>query len=301
MLANLTPSPDLLSFMIPLMYGASFAALIYVLMSGVKDAMDGDGDATSRAASRELENLFLFVPASKIASISQTAAFIAFLIGFMLVGNLTPAGMAQGSVVGLLMAAGIRALPSFVIRVLRKRRLEKFNEQLVEALVSMSNSLRAGFSIQQAFESVVQEGRKPIAQEFGVFVQQTRVGVRFEDALLNLEERVKSEDLTLMIRAVEIARQTGGNLTEVFDLIASTIRERTRIEGRIKAMTAMGRLQGIVVGLIPVFLLIVMTTLDPEMMIQFYKSPMGIAMLVLVVFLLTVGFMVIKKIVDIEV
>jgi tight adherence protein B len=146
-----------------------------------------------------------------------------------------------------------------VVRRLRARRLAAFNLQLVDALVSMSNALRAGFSIQQAFESIVKEGKKPIAQEFSVFLQQMRIGVRFEDALKNLEERVGSEDLTLMVRAVEIARQTGGNLTETFDRIADTIRERSRIEGRIKALTAMGRLQGIVVGLIPVFLLFILT------------------------------------------
>jgi len=165
----------------------------------------------------------------------------------------------------------------------------------------MSNSLRAGFSIQQAFETVVQEGRNPIAQEFGVFVQQTRVGVRFEEGLRNMEERVGSEDLTLMIRSIEIARQTGGNLTEVFDIIASTIRERSRIEGKIQSMTAMGRLQGIVVGLIPIFLLVVMTMLDPAMMVSFFTSVMGIGILILVLILLSAGFFVIQKIVNIEV
>jgi tight adherence protein B len=195
----------------------------------------------------------------------------------------------------------VQLVPRVVIKVLRTRRMEMFNRQLVEALSTMSNSLRAGFSIQQAFETIVQENRKPIAQEFGVFVQQTRVGVRFEDALTNMEERVGSEDLTLMVRAIEIARQTGGNLTEVFDTIASTIRERSRIEGKIKSMTAMGRLQGIVVGLIPVFLLVAMTLLDPQMMIGFFTNLMGIAILILVVILLTAGFLVIRKIVNIEV
>ena len=289
-------------FLIPAMYFLCFSLMGYHLLAGLREAITGEGDAVSRQASRELESLFLFIPAHRISSLSQSAAILAFVTGFLVFGNLrTPAGLLGGLVAGLFLFSLIRMIPGVVIRMLKKKRLEKFNLQLTEALVTMSNALRAGFSIQQAFETVVQEGRNPIAQEFGVFVQQTRVGVRFEEGLQNMEERVGSEDLTLMIRAIEIARQTGGNLTEVFDIIAATIRERSRIEGKIKSMTAMGRLQGIVVGLIPVFLLVVMTLLDPAMMVGFFTSVMGIGILLLVVVLLSAGFFVIQKIVNIEI
>jgi tight adherence protein B len=287
--------------LIPLLYGGCFFFFGYHLLAGLREAMEG-GDSSSQAASRELEALFLFIPAQRIASLSHSAGLLAFFTGFLVFGNpMQPEGLLGGLVAGFFLYFLVQLVPRVVIKVLRTRRMEMFNRQLVEALSTMSNSLRAGFSIQQAFETIVQENRKPIAQEFGVFVQQTRVGVRFEDALTNMEERVGSEDLTLMVRAIEIARQTGGNLTEVFDTIASTIRERSRIEGKIKSMTAMGRLQGIVVGLIPVFLLVAMTLLDPQMMIGFFTNLMGIAILILVVILLTAGFLVIRKIVNIEV
>jgi tight adherence protein B len=287
---------------IPLLYFGCFMLMVYHLLSGLREAMSGVGDTYSQQAARELENLFLFIPAHRIAGLSQSASIIGFVTGFLVFGDLaSPPGLLGGAVAGLSIGALIRMIPGVVIRILKTRRLEQFNLQLTEALVTMSNALRAGFSIQQAFETIVQEGRKPIAQEFGVFVQQTRVGVRFEDALRNLEERVGSDDLTLMIRAVEIARQTGGNLTEVFDIISATIRERMRIEGRIKSMTAMGRLQGIVVGLIPLFLMGALTMLDPAMMANFVTSVMGIGILILVVILLTIGFLVIRKIVNIEV
>lgn len=289
-------------WIIALLYLGCFGLMAYVLVAGVREAVDGVSDQYSQQASRELENLFLFIPAQRIASISQTASFIGFFLAFLSVGNLgSPQGILAGVVAGAFLFSLIRLIPGLIIHVLKVKRLEQFNAQLTEALVTMSNSLRAGFSVQQAFEAIVQEGRKPISQEFGVFVQQTRVGVRFEDALKNLEERVGSEDLTLMVRAVEIARQTGGNLTEVFELIASTIRERTRIEGKIKSMTAMGRLQGIVVGMIPIFLLIVLFMLDPAMMMNFVTSLEGIAVLLLTVVLLLAGFVVIRKIVNIEV
>lgn len=293
---------SLFSLGIGLLYLGCFGLMAYVLMASVREAVDGVSDPYSRQAARELENLFLFIPAQRIASISHTASLIAFFLAFLAVGNLSsPQGILAGVVAGSAFFSMIRVIPRIIIGFLKVRRLEQFNAQLTEALVTMSNSLRAGFSIQQAFEAIVQEGRKPIAQEFGVFVQQTRVGVRFEDALKNLEERVGSDDLTLMVRAVEIARQTGGNLTEVFELIASTIRERTRIEGKIKSMTAMGRLQGIVVGMIPIFLMIVLFMLDPDMMINFVTSLEGIALLLLTVILLGAGFVVIRKIVNIDV
>lgn len=298
----MNPPPSLMLLLIPLTYFGCFFLMGYHLMNGLREAISGQGDSFSQSASRELENLFLFIPANRIASISQSAGIMGFVTGFLLFGNPTqPGGLLGGLVGGLLLFFLIRMIPVVVIAIMKKRRLEQFNLQLTEALVTMSNSLRAGFSVQQAFETIVQEGRKPISQEFGVFVQQTRVGVRFEDALANMEERVKSEDLTLMIRAIEISRQTGGNLTEVFDIIAGTIRERYRIEGKIKSMTAMGRLQGIVVGLVPVFLLVVMTVIDPGMMQDFFSDLIGVSLLVLVVILLAVGAFVIHKIVSIEV
>lgn len=292
----------LFRILIPLLYLGCFSLMGYVLMTSVREAVEGVEDSYSRQAARELESLFLFIPAARIASISKTASIIAFILGFLIFGSVaSPEGLMGGVVIGAVFFFAIRSIPGIIIHVLKTRRLERFNAQLTEALVTMSNALRAGFSIQQAFETIVQEGRNPIAQEFRVLVQQTRVGVRFEEALNNLDERVGSDDLTLMVRAVEIARQTGGNLTEVFELIASTIRERTRIEGKIKSMTAMGRLQGIVVGMIPIFLLGALSVLDPTMMGNFFRSVEGIAILVLTGVLLTAGAFVIKKIVNIEV
>jgi len=298
----MTPPFSIELILIPLTYFACFFLMGYHLMNGLREAISGQGDRFSQSASKELESLFLFIPANRIASISQSAGILGFLTGFLVLGDPTqPGGLLGGLVGGLMLFFMIRLLPIVVIAVLKKKRLEQFNLQLTEALVTMSNSLRAGFSIQQAFETIVQEGRKPISQEFGVFVQQTRVGVGFEDALASMEERVGSDDLTLVVRAIEISRQTGGNLTEVFDIIASTIRERWRIEGKIKSMTAMGRLQGIVVGLVPIFLLFVMTAIDPQMMANFFTDLIGVSMLFLVVILLSAGFFVIHKIVSIEV
>ena len=289
-------------FIVPALYMVCFGLLGYALMNGLHEASDNYQSVYAEEASRELENLFLFIPARRIAELARITAIIVFITFMLLAGDFgSPAGMFRGVFVGVICATLVLLLPSRVIMLLRQRRLERFNLQLTDALSNMSSALRVGFSIQQSFETIVEEGEDPISQEFGVFLQQCRVGVHFEEALVNLDERVGSEDLTLMVRAIEIARQTGGNLTEVFDQIATTIEERTRIEGKIKSLTAMGRLQGIVVGLIPVFLLIIMTMLDPAMMMSFYTSAMGIAMLVGVLVMVVVGFIIIRKIMKIEV
>ena len=289
-------------FLIPLLFLLCFGGLAWVIGHSMRDASEQYASVYMTETARELENLFLFIPPQRLMVIAHLTAIGSFaVVALMTTDFNSPGGMIRGLFLGSLAAFGMLMLPRAVVRRLRQKRLLAFNTQLVDALVAMSNALRAGFSIQQAFESIVKEGKKPIGQEFSVFLQQMRIGVRFEDALRNLEERVGSEDLTLMVRAIEIARQTGGNLTETFDRIAETIRERTRIEGRIRALTAMGRLQGIVVGLIPIFLLVVLTLMDPKMMMSFYGSTTGVMLLCLMVLLEAIGFYVIKKIVNIRV
>ena len=131
--------------------------------------------------------------------------------------------------------------------------------------------------------------------------QQIRLGVRFEDALNQMEQRVGSEDLTLMVVSIETARLTGGNLTEVFEKIAATIRERMRIQGRIRSLTAQGRLQGIIVGAMPFVLMVVLTMLDPVMMGNFFHSRLGMIAIGVVVVLVTFGALIIRKIIRIEI
>jgi tight adherence protein B len=128
-----------------------------------------------------------------------------------------------------------------------------------------------------------------------------RVGMSMEDGLESLQSRVGSQDLALMVSAVEIARQTGGNLTEVFEKIAHTIRERMRIELRIRTLTAQGRLQGVVVGLMPLLLGVAMFFLDPAMMMAFFHSWLGVSVMVAVGVLEVMGFLVIRKIIHIDV
>ena len=165
----------------------------------------------------------------------------------------------------------------------------------------MSNALRAGFSLSQAFDSVVELGDKPIAEEFQILQQQLRIGMSFEDALESMSERVGSDDLTLVTTAILISRKTGGNVTEIFDKISETIRGRQKIERKVRTMTAQGRVQGIIVSAMPIFLGAVMTAIKPKLMIPFFCSLTGVIAMAVMFFLIIIGWLIIRKIIRIDV
>ena len=202
---------------------------------------------------------------------------------------------------GVKVKAGWQNGESPLARYLDNRRREKFNLQLPEALATMSNALRAGFSISQAFDSVVEQGMPPMSEEFAILQQQLKIGMSFEDALESLSQRVGSDDLTLVTTAILISRKTGGNVTEIFDKISETIRGRMRIERKVKSLTAQGRLQGIIVSAMPVFLGLVMTIIKPKMMIPFLTSATGVLAVLAMCALITVGWLMIRKIVKIDI
>ena len=286
----------------PTLFALCSILLGYVLLNALREAEESYASQYTADTARQLEDLFLFISPAQMLRISRTVAVIIFFLLFFMAGNLeSEAGLIRGTAFGGLGAVMALSAQRLILRILKIRRLERFNMQLVDALTSMSNALKAGFSIQQAFEAIVKEGENPIAQEYAMFLQQLRVGMRFEEALEDMDRRVGSEDLTLMIQAIEIARQTGGNLTEVFDRIANTIRERRRIEGKIKSLTAQGRIQGRVVSAMPFILGFMLYMLDPTMMIAFLKSAAGIAILLVIIVMQLCGAVVIRKIVNIDV
>ena len=184
---------------------------------------------------------------------------------------------------------------------LDKRRREKFNLQLPEALATMSNALRAGFSISQAFESVVESCDKPMCEEFAILQQQLKIGMTFDQSLESMSERVGSDDLTLVTTAILISRKTGGNVTEIFDKISNTIRGRLKIERKVKTLTAQGRFQGIIVSAMPILLGAAMTAIKPDMMLPFFFSWTGLAAVTGMTVLIVLGWIMISKIIKIDV
>ncbi|MGI6550495.1 MAG: type II secretion system F family protein [Syntrophomonadales bacterium] len=179
-------------------------------------------------------------------------------------------------------------------------RRHKLNQQLGDALTVMANALRAGFSFQQAMDTVCRELPAPISTEFGLALREVNLGANTEEALLNMGQRVGSDDLDMVISAVLIQRQAGGNLAQILDNIAGTIRERARIKGQIKTLTAQGRVSGLVIGCMPVGLLFLLLIINPRYMSAMLDSSMGYILLGAAFGSELVGAFIISKMVKID-
>lgn len=192
-------------------------------------------------------------------------------------------------------------LPGFVRHWLNKKRMEKFDQQLLDGLVLIANSLRAGASFGQALEILAREAKPPLAEEFAKVSQETKLGKPMGEALEQMAGALQSEDLKLVVLVVNTARETGGNLSEVLLTVAETMRERRKIQGKIKALTAQGKLSGFIVGGMPFFLIAILYFMAPEMVEPLFTTNLGILMLVAVVILVALGGILIKKIVTIDI
>ncbi|WP_243124020.1 type II secretion system F family protein [Pelotomaculum schinkii] len=205
----------------------------------------------------------------------------------------------RNMVAGLIAAALGVYLPQFFLRRAKTKRLNKFNAQIGDALVIMANSMRSGFSFLQAMDMVRKELPPPISKDFGAALQEMNWGAPTDEALLNMAARLNSEDLELVITAVMIQRQVGGNLAEVLDTIASTIRERVKIKGEIKTLTAQGRISGLIIGLLPVFLTVVIYLISPEYIAVLFNNKTGLLLVFVAVLSQVIGLSIISKIVNI--
>jgi tight adherence protein B len=199
-------------------------------------------------------------------------------------------------------------IPRFWLSRRKSGRLNAFNKQLPDTITLIANALRAGSSFLQAIELVVRESRPPVSTEFGRVIREVNLGLAFETALENMVRRVRSDDLELMATAIAIQHTVGGNLAEILDSIAFTIRERVRIKGEIRTLTAQQRLSGYVVGFLPIALAGFLFVAAPGFMEPMFASPpevlglpAGVIILIVGGFMMFVGFMLIRKIVDIEV
>jgi tight adherence protein B len=170
-------------------------------------------------------------------------------------------------------------IPKLYLQSRMDGRRHKLNQQLGDALTVMANALRAGFSFQQAMDTVCRELPPPISAEFGIALREINLGANLEEALLNMGTRVGSEDLDMVISAVLIQRQAGGNLAQILENIAGTIRERARIKGEIKTLTAQGRISGLVIGFLPVGLLFILLIINPGYMSAMLDSSLGCILL----------------------
>ena len=250
----------------------------------------------------EYEDILLSMPAGRVFDLSLGVSALGMFLGIAMITAIAESvEMPVLIIAGMIGAVVCFPIPRAILKYMKKKRLEKFNEQLEDALLSISGSLKAGFSILQALDLIASENRPPISYEFTVLMQELRLGVPFDEALEKMSVRVGSQDFELVAVAICTARQTGGELTGVLERLASVIRERVRIQRKLIAMTAQGRLQAYMIGAMPFLLLFAMSKVAPDMMRPFFSSVVGILTICAAILLVLAGFFMIRKITTIDV
>ena len=246
--------------------------------------------------SRDLARADLKLKTAEYLALFVIAVFFGGLI-FGFLGGWHPISILIGAVLGLF-------APRFYVKRQQRQRLKKFNDQLGDMLNLMVNGLRAGYSTMQAMEAISKEMPPPLNDEFLRVVQEMQLGIPMEKALDNLLRRIPSEDLDFVITAINVQREVGGNLAEILDSISFTIRERVRIKGEIRVLTAQVRASGTLLSLVPLGLAAILWFLNRDYLLSFNDGPQpwcGGAAMILIISMITAGYFMMMKIADIEV
>lgn len=243
-------------------------------------------------AAGSLSEMFIFVDPTKLFYINMLA--LVFLPAALYVLTDNPV-LALGAVV--LSIVG----PKLLVAWLKKRRERRFEEQLPDALLMIAGTLRAGASLNVAMESMVSESKPPVSQEFELMLREQRLGVDLDTALQNMEKRMPLQDFIMVVAGMRISREVGGNLADTLEGIADTLRRKLTMEGKIQALTAQGRMQGIVMTCLPLFLMVILRWMEPQAMEPLFTTWYGWIVLAVIVVAEIVGYFFIRKIVNIDV
>lgn len=243
-------------------------------------------------ARKGLAEMFLFPDPTQLWIASLALGLALIVLAWMLADSLVPASLG---------AMALCFAPRLVLRRAQLRRLRRIDQQMPDLLLALAGALRAGVGLQAALRHAAEHTPAPLAQELGLMLRQQRMGVAFEDALQGLQLRIPTEGARLMVSALSIASKTGGQLAETLERVASTLRSRLHAEGRIRALTAQGRMQAWIMACLPAGLAGVLHWLDPQSMAALWTTPAGWGVLVLIGLLELLGLFFIRKIVNITV
>jgi len=259
-------------------------------MDGLDAAMARRGFAANMRIDLARADLKLRVAEFLVITVLIAVLFV--LLGRLLFGS--PLLAAVSGIFGFF-------APRFYVGMRKRKRLNAFNDQLGDTITLLANSLRSGYSIVQSMDTVANQLSDPMASEFHRVTQEIGLGLHYEQALNNMLRRVPSDDLDLMITAINIQGKVGGNLAEILDTIGHTIRERIRIKGEIRALTAQQMISGYVLTFLPVGLGLVLYLINKTYMSLLFSDPCGWIMVGVSAIMIAIGFVIIRKIVNIEV
>ena len=246
----------------------------------------------TRETGFQLHELFLSLDPSRLYTLNLALTLLIAGAAWLLTAN---------PVVALVVAILLALAPGAILRRLRARRSERIEQQLPDALQMLAGTARAGLSLPAALRQVCTELPPPLAQELLLVQHEQRLGVSLDDALENLALRVPAQPVKLMVSAMRIANETGGGLAETLERTATTLRSQQAMELKIRTLTAQGKLQAWVVGLLPIFLLWVLSRMEPDAMAMLWTTRLGWGVLAAVLVMEFIGVLLIRRIVAIDI
>lgn len=274
----------------------AFIAIVlgWILVQFARDFLSKQKETIERQAEEEggLRDMFIDVDPQKLFIYNVVALIFVPLLLWIFTEN--PVFVVAAIIIVII-------LPKIAVRWLRKRRFQTFERQLPDALLMVSGALRAGASLTVAMEGMVKESSPPLSQEFALMLREQRLGVDFDTALKSMEARIPVPDFIMVVAGMRISREVGGNLGDILETLAHTLRLKHQMEGKIASLTAQGKIQGYVMTGLPLFLMFILTQMEPEAMAPLYNTWYGYATLAVIGIALTIGYMGIRKITNIDV
>lgn len=270
----------------------SITVLLYVLIEGSRKTLRARRQVFTQETRRGLADMFIFADPVLLWRLNLAALFVVPLLVYLLVGSVPV-------VVGA--AILVAFAPRFILRYLKKRRFDQLHNQLPDALLMMSSALRGGANLGQTLEGLARDLSPPMNQELSLVVREQRLGVPFEEAIAHLAERVRSQDFDLVVSALRINREVGGNLADTLQRLGETVRRRLLMERKIQALTSQGKLQGIVMTALPLLIILALLRIEPAATGALFDSYKGWAVIAIILILEVLGYWSIRKIVSIEV
>lgn len=264
----------------------------YLLYPSLEGALITWKQKRVRKFAPKLDKMFISIPSRKLILIDVACPLAAAFIAFIITNVFWIAVLA--GFIGLI-------IPNFIVKHLEIARRRKFAGQLVDGLMLLSGSLKAGLSLLQAFEALIEEMPAPISQEFGLVVRENRMGVPLEECLYKLRHRMSCEELDMIVTAVLVARETGGDLTIIFSNLVMTIRERNRLLGRVKALCIQGKMQGRIMMVIPIIFAFSIYKLNPQTFDVLLADPQGRMILIYALVSEVIGAILITRMSKIEI
>lgn len=270
----------------------TIALLVWALVDIGTRLLQAWRERFTRETGFHLRELFLFVDPSRLYVLNLALTLLGAGAAWLLTGSV---------LVALAVAVVLVLSPSLVLRWLRARRIDQVEQQLPDALQMLAGTARAGLSLPAAIRQVSTELAPPLQQELLLVQHEQRLGVSLDDALENLARRIPAQPVKLMVSAMRIANETGGGLAETLERTATTLRSQHAMALKIRALTAQGKLQAWVVGLLPVFLLWVLHRMEPDAMAQLWTTQLGWGVLAGVIVMEFIGVLLIRRIVAIDI